>query len=223
MDTRAAMVALLLALPACGGSGGWVPGRGDSNSSMTLKDRLSEGAQTLELEPQLSRIDVTARMGDERVRTHLVMLAGATTLRAEGDGTLVLSDLSVAVDDVILHHDLLPPEGLHLMNIEARLDADMPARTTWVNEDELHAETHGDLVIDWAVMNAQGEPAPLAPQPVRAVPFEIQVERDEKAEIETTLSGRMEGTFWSWADYIELSDLEFSLASGIVEESEIVP
>ena len=222
MDTRAAIALAPLMLGACGSSSGWAPDLGDSNSSMTLRDRLSEGAQTLELDPALSRIQVTARMGDEQVRTQLVMLRGTTAMRAEDDGTVVISDLSVAVDDVILHHELLPDEGLHLMNIEARLDADMPARTTWVSDDELHGETRGDLVIDWAVLTADGNAARLAPQPVRAVPFAVQVLRDDRAEIEASLIGRMEGTFWSWADYLELSDLEFSLASGIAEESEIV-
>jgi hypothetical protein len=222
MDTRAAMVLVLLAAPACGPSGGWIPGRDDSNSSMTLRDRLREASQDLELKPELSRIDVTARMGDDNVRTQLVMLHGATSLSAEDDGTLVVDELIVAVDDVILHHDLLPENGLHLMNIEAHLDAGMAARTTWVSDDELHAETTGDLVVEWAVMNPEGNPAKLAPQPVRGIPFDIQVVRDERAEIETTLAGRMDGVFWSWADYVSLSDLAFSLTSGIAEETDIV-
>jgi hypothetical protein len=162
-------------------------------------------------------------MGDDRVHTPLVMLRGAASLRVDEDGTLILSDLTVGVDDVILHHDLLPEEGLHLMNIVARLDAEQAARTTWVSDDEIHAETEADLVIDWAVMNAEGDPAPLAPQPVRGVPLAIQVLRDDRGETEVTLTGRMDGTFWSWADYLSLSDLEFSLTSGIAEESGIVP
>jgi hypothetical protein len=124
-----------------------------------------------------------------------------------------VEDLTISLDDVVLHHELLPPEGLRLMNIQASLGSDMDARTTWIGNNELSAETTGALVVDWAIMNDQGQPAPLAPQALDGIPFTVQLERAYDGEIHVNITGRMSGTFWTWADYISLSDLDFQLAS----------
>src|SRR5262245_26833008 len=136
MDSRAAVLILLLAPSACSDGGDGLPVEG------SLKDRLFEGTETLELKPSVSRITVTAEMGDEDAsRTTLAMQEGSTSVRADRDGGLVVEEISLRVDDIVVHHDLLPPEGIHLTNIQARLDGQMDARTEWMSDDELHADT----------------------------------------------------------------------------------
>jgi hypothetical protein len=212
MDTRAAILTVLLALPACSNAGDGVPDPGDPNDRLSLKEKLKSGTQTWELQPEITRIDVTAQMGDESIRSRLVMLQGATSLRADRDGSVVIEDISLGVDDVVLYHELLPPEGLRLMNIQAHLDGDMETRTTWTGDNELRAETVGTLVVTWAIMNHEGQPAPLAAQPLEGIPFSLLVDRDSNGDVDVTLTGAVPGSFWTWADYIELSDLDFSLA-----------
>ena len=212
MDTRAAILSLLVAaLPACSSGGDGAPGPSD-NDSRSLKDQLKSGTQTMAFQPEITRIDVTAQMGDDSVRSRLLMLQGATSLKAESDGSVVVEDITIRVDDVVLHHELLPPEGIRLMDIEAHLVADMEARTTWNGSNSFEAETVGALVVEWAIMNDEGQPAPLAPQMLDGIPFRLQVDRDGYGDVDVTLMGTVPGKFWQWADYIELSDLDFALA-----------
>jgi hypothetical protein len=212
MDSRAAILTLVLVAACSEGSHGNVP-PGEPNPSSSLKDQLTQGSLTLELQPEFSRIDVMAQMGDLTVESRLVMLQGATSLRADRDGRLIVEDLTISLDDVVLHHDLLPPEGVRLMNIQASLGADRDARTTWSGENDVTAEATGELVVDCAIMNDQGQPAPLAPQALDGIPFAVQLERSYDGEIHVNVTGSMTGTFWSWADYLSLSDLDFQLAS----------
>src|SRR5688572_6043670 len=80
------------------------------------------------------------------------------------EGDLAMDRFEVALDDVVLSEETIPPHGVTLTGIRLSLAEPALAQATWFSDgDVASAEATVDLWLDWAIQGDDG-PLPLAGQ-----------------------------------------------------------
>jgi hypothetical protein len=222
MAAAGAMVAAAsvpLFLAGCGGAGVASPGGGPgvdpgaAPAPTSARERLAT-PHAFALATGVSNA-LTLRVGTSAtsvaVAHAVAVLDGSGVVHAEADGALVVDALDGAFDDVTLGPDEVPPDGLVMTGLSLRLDDPALAMAHWDDAGaEAWAEPTATLVLEWAALTADGTLVPLMPQTL-AVPVALHVWGGEDGLLRTDLSGYLDGTFWSWGELVQMSDLAFDL------------
>jgi hypothetical protein len=199
-----AILASLATLAACG------PTDVDPHSPPALADELA-APRVFDLATGDSAIGARALAlrADRESAIDLEIRSGALEVQAAGD-RLVLADLEVAVADVAIPPDILPPSGVILTDLALRLGESASAEAEWTADGRrAEAAIEIDLVISWSMIR-DGVVYPLADVRIRAIPIYLVVEREGGA-LTVSLSADREGPFWSWASTFEMRDLRLEL------------
>lgn len=138
----------------------------------------------------------------------LNILGGDVTLWATPEGYLVVERLSVDFDDVEVGADVLPPDGVELTGMQARIDFPAVAYPDSTG-DHVTAVVNLDLFTDWAI-RLDGQVYPMSPVRLDNVPVSIEVYQSGD-QLKARFVALREGVFWSWADHFELSELMVDL------------
>jgi hypothetical protein len=149
-------------------------------------------------------------LGEDIIKSvTLPVLGGDLVVQAQSDGRLVVHGMSLDFGDIYLDPDIVPPEGLDVMDIKLGLERWI-ADTRW-SADLSSAEGSADseLKLDWALKATEGV-LPLATQRIEAVPLTIDIV-PAAGKLTATLAGTRAGAFFLWTGIIELSDLSFAV------------
>jgi len=182
-----------------------------------VREKLTSSTTLAELQSG-AQIVLTAQVGADATPTPVdVRLDGGVfAVSARTDGSLVLSDLDVAIDDVVLGEAGGPIEGLHLTNLRGKLVGPTALETTWIEgDDEAFGTGLVSLYLDWSIETDSGEVTPLMTQRIDDIELELRVLATYDGELAVEAIGVRTGVFWHGSQQIELSDL--SLEATAVE------
>lgn len=218
-----------VALAGCAELGEDVPGpwhTDENRATGSVRSRLA-GTVGFELVPEGSALMVTAYhssdLRDQVQPVSLAILDGDARVRVDSDGSLVLEDLVVRLDDMVFEEAAFLPRGLHLTNVHTSLAEEVTLETTWTaDEDVAVGVALGGIRLGWSLVDDSGETWPLATQELGEIQFELHIYRDDEDRVTATIGGTKEGVIWSWASLFELADLSITL-SAVEVPAESVP
>ena len=201
-----------LALAGCAASSSFPEAEPDS-----VRARL-ESSTPVVVTPNASSGAVTAR---RRAATGWV--EGTTPVGLEG-GTLAVSavgsDLVVDTFELNLGPIDIPEEVFNkptqLTKVRLRMRAPTIAIGTWNGDNSVTARPMLDLDLEWALTTSGGT-TPLGTQHLPPIPVNVSLAGDGNA-FDATLSLASSGsTLWKWANLIELTGIELSVAGASAE------
>jgi hypothetical protein len=203
---RLAALAALAVLGACG------PTDSDPDSPPELGDELAAPrAFALAAGDSAIGARAIALRADRESAIDLEIISGDLAVQAAGD-RLVLTDLDVAIADVAIPDDILPPSGVVLTDLAVRLGDSASAEAEWTADGRrVEAALEIDLVISWSMIR-DGVTYPLADVRIAAIPIYLVVEQGGDA-LAVSLSADRDGAFWSWASTFEMRDLTLELVA----------
>jgi len=141
----------------------------------------------------------------------LDILGGEITLWATPEGYLVVQGLEVDFADVSLGPDIIPPAGIELTGLQARVD--FPAVALPDSKgDRVSAVVTVDLFTEWAIRTG-GEVYPMTPVRLDNVALSVEVRRAAGGKLDIRLVALREGVFWNWANTFQLAELMVDLVS----------
>ncbi len=200
-----AMIVAALALTACSFEDGYDP----DLVPESLQHRLGT-RETLVLEPT-SLIGVTAldEDGTELPCLEPNVTGGSAILRSTEDGLLLVEKMDVQLSDVIVEPGVVYDAPIHLTDIELRLGTMLVLEPPWSAERAEAAGT-ADLLMDWALLDDDGNHLPMATQKLRAAEFAVDVRLADDGRITAAVTSAVDGHLAGYAGKVELTD--FSMA-----------
>jgi hypothetical protein len=167
----------------------------------------------LDLDPS-SRIGVTATGPDGAPLEGVAptITGGAAVLRATDDGTLLVEDLDVTLDDVIVPAGALGTVPIHLTDVSLHLGTQIAVDATWSPTGESVAGSGtGDLLLDWSLVLDDGSPYQLATQKLAERPFQVAVREDATGRLTAAVTMSADGELRQFADSVTLRDLSLAV------------
>ncbi len=150
--------------------------------------------------------DAAALRRDLETSIDFAVEGGEISIAASSGGLLSLVDFSIALGDVTVPADILPPRGLELTDISVRLGQLVTVEADWdVDGEGVTADVTVDLVLSWATRR-DGRTVPLGDINVTDVPLTVTAERDGHSAA-VSISAHRDGAFWTWARTFELRNL----------------
>jgi hypothetical protein len=203
--TEIAAVVAAVALTACAFDEGTDPGE----VTESLEHRLGT-RETLTLQPD-SLIGVTAvdQDGTELPCLEPDVAGGDVVLRSTEDGLLLVEKLDVQLTDVTVEPGVIYDAPIHLTDIELRLGTMLVLQPPWA-ADRAEASGTADLIMDWALLDDDGDHLPMATQRLRDAQFAVDVRLDDSGRITAEVRTGVEGHLAGYAGKVELTD--FSMA-----------
>lgn len=200
-----AMVVAALALTACSFEESYDP----ELVPESLQHRLGT-RETLVLEPT-SLIGVTAvdEDGTELPCLQPSVTGGSAILRSTEDGLLLVEKMTVQLSDVEVEPGVVYDAPIHLTDIELRLGTMLVLEPPWA-PGRAEATGRADLLMDWALLDDEGQHLPLATQKLRAAEFAVDVRLTDDGRVTAAVTTAVEGHLAGFAGKVELTD--FSMA-----------
>lgn len=168
--------------------------------------------ETLTLQPT-SLVGVAAYDDDGNALPCLQpsVAGGEAILRTTEDGVLVIEKMTIQLTEVVVEPGVIYSAPIHLTDIQLRLGTQLAIEPTWADDDNA-AEGFGnaDLLLDWSVLDKDGDHLPLATQILRRTDFAVNAYQDADGQIRLEVGSTVEGRIGGFAGRIELSD--FSMA-----------
>jgi hypothetical protein len=118
-----------------------------------------------------------------------------------------LSSLSIPLGEVMVSPAALPPNGLHIRNlqltVEGATSANIDARTI----DAVTLHTRAPVQLAWEMEVAPGQFYMLAPAKIPGLDFEIGVVQTVEGQDLLTLDARCMGSCWGLRGIVDVSDV----------------
>ena len=208
-----AVVVGMLALAACSFDEGIDPGEVDESLQHRLGTR-----ETLVLEPT-SLIGVTAvdEDGTELPCLEPDVAGGSAVLRSTEDGLLLVEKLDVQLTDVTVEAGVVYDAPIHLTDIELRLGTLLVLEPAW-GSDRAAATGTADILMDWALLDDDGDHLPMATQRLRSAEFAVEVAIAEDGSVTAAVTTGVEGRLAGYAGKVELTDFSMAVQATTAEE-----
>lgn len=212
---------IMRSLIACGVfmAGGALAGCGDSSTpagqpeDSSLKARLE----------QPTRLSVGAGESSGAITaerwTHDGWVSGTTPLAIahgqiegalDGSGGLVMSQFEVDVDSIEIPESVFGKPAA-LKDVRVTLAAPATAAMTWMDDNDAEATLTLALDLDWQIATADTM-IQLATQHLPPVAVHATLSGDGE-QVVATASLDAQGTLWSWADLLKLTELKLDLSA----------
>jgi hypothetical protein len=124
-------------------------------------------------------------------------------LRTGQDGQLTALELPLG--DVDVSADAVPPNGIHLRDLQLGLDSTLQLTTDYASADYLEVHAVGPLRLAWSVLLDDGTTWALGPAVTEPLSFDLEVERDADQVI-ARLYARCDGACWTLDSIARISD-----------------
>lgn len=202
------VVALLLVMvAACG------PHDSSLAEPASMRERLA--AEThLYVMPAGSAGAVTAQLrttsGWDNGLVDLRLESGQLVARAAEGGAIRLTTVEFGLSDILIPASVIGHEAV-LHRPHLALVAPTDATAAWSGDDSAAATAMLDLALSWSV-TVDGNALPLGAPDLPALPVTIALIGDG-GRVTAELRLHVAGTLWSWADLIQLSDLDLVLGA----------
>lgn len=180
----------------------------------SVRDRLSDGPARLFVGAEGSTGSLTARRwtptgwveGDATVTIE----SGELSATVDDRGTLKLDKLVVALAPIEIPEQVFKKPA-QLTDVTLTLTTAVEAETQWTSDDEATATLALDLDFDWAI-KIDGAKTPLGTQHLPPVTIDVALAGGGD-HIDASIALVAEGELWNWADLLQMTSLELSLAA----------
>jgi hypothetical protein len=207
LNKTLAIAVALIAITGCTFDDGYVDEEVDQSLAYRLGDR-----EALSLE-STSLVGVAAYDddGNNLPCVQPTVGGGEALLRSTDSGLLLVEKMTIDLSDVVVEPGVVHSQPIHLTDIELRLGTQLVIEADWSADGRSATGTgRADLLMDWAVLDDDGDHLPLATQKLRQVEFAVTARLNEDGMITTEVISTVEGRIGGFANRIELSD--FSMA-----------
>ena len=185
---------------------------GTLSADGNLYERLGHRESLSLVEP--SEVGVTAydRNGATVPCIQPAVTAGDAVVRVTADELLLLEKLDIVLSDVVLKPGVVHPEQpIRLTDVRMRLGTQLVIEPIWSDDYMFAAGTgRADLLLDWAVLDDDGDVLPLATQKLRDVEFEVAARQTGTGEIVIDVLSVHPGTLWDFTA-VEVADLDMAV------------
>ena len=207
----------LLALTLCAGACTADPPAGGPSYD-SVRDRLSEGPAELWVGSAQSSGTITARRwtthGWVEGVTPVTIEAGELVAKVDAHGALAVDKLVVELAPIDIPEDVFKKPA-QLDDVQLTLAAPTSATATWSGNDDATATVTMALDFDWAI-RVNGTKTPLATQHLPPIAIDV-VLTGAADHVDAALSVHAAGELWNWADLLEMTSLDLSLAAATAD------
>jgi hypothetical protein len=134
-----------------------------------------------------------------------VSISSGAFVASSSSGELLISSLDVSFEPIDL-----PPSvfgtAAQLSNVRLQLPQPTVANTIWTDDDNATAAAALQLSLSWS-LEVNGGVLPLGDQTLPLLPIEVKLDGDGDS-ITASLSLHGAGQLWSWADLLEVTELD---------------
>jgi hypothetical protein len=204
----------MLLFAACAGNGTDAP---PSPTFTSVHDRLAAEATRLFISGQGSSgsLDAKRYTSDGWVdgTSAIAISSGELIVKLTGD-QLSAQMFDLSFDPIDLPDSLFGMPA-QLTDVRVTLASSASATATWTDGDDATTTIPLKLDLGWSI-SINGGVSELGAQHLPVIPLDVMLS-GAGDHVDTTLDLRGDGTLWSWAGLIELSQLELSLAGATVD------
>ena len=201
-------------LTACAGNGTDAP---SGPAFATVHDRLTAEPTQLFIsgEGSSGSLDAKRYTSDGWVdgTSAIAISTGELTVKLSGD-QLSAQMFDLSFDPIDLPDSLFGMPA-QLTDVRVTLASSASASATWTDSDDATATIPLKLDLGWSIA-VNGGVSQLGAQHLPVIPLDVTL-TGAGDHVDATLGLRGDGTLWSWAGLIELSQLELSLAAATVD------
>lgn len=188
------------------------PGGGPAYDS--VRDRLSDGPARLYVGAEGSTGSLTARRwtptGWVEGDTTVTVESGELSAMVDDRGALKLDKLVVALAPIEIPEQVFKKPA-QLTDVTLTLTKSVEAEAQWTSDDDATATLALDLDFDWA-LTINGAQTPLGTQHLPPVTIDLALTGGGD-HIDASIALVAEGELWNWADLLQMTSLELSLAA----------
>ena len=132
---------------------------------------------------------------------------GTAVLRATADGWLIVEGLALDLTDITIEPGVVFPDApMQLTDIHLRLGTQIAFEPEWTADGtRASGAGRGDLLMDWALLDDDGDVLPLATQKIRDAELAVAVQLTPAGDVIADVTSAVDGTFWDFSA-IELAD-----------------
>jgi hypothetical protein len=199
---------------ACAGDGTDAP---TGPTFASVHDRLAAEATRLFISGQGSSgsLDAKRYTSDGWVdgTSAIAISSGELIVKLTGD-QLSAQMFDLSFDPIDLPDSLFGMPA-QLTDVRVTLASSASATATWTDSDDATTTIPLKLDLGWSI-SINGGVSQLGTQHLPVIPLDVMLS-GAGDHVDTTLDLRGDGTLWSWAGLIELSQLELSLAGATVD------
>jgi hypothetical protein len=147
--------------------------------------------------------------------SQLTIANGELVAHLGASGELVAETFKLALEPIVLP-DSVFNQPAELTDVQVTLASSSSGTPTWTTDDTATVDLALKLDIAWSIV-ISGHTTQLGAQHLPAIPLQLALD-GRGDHVAATLGLHASGTLWSWADLIELSQLDLQLAAASVEE-----
>jgi hypothetical protein len=139
---------------------------------------------------------------------------GELIARIDAAGKLVVQQFDFKVDAIDLPGTLIG-SPLQLRDVRVTIASASPAAIVWTSENEGTAQVSIELTLSWS-LSLNGNLTPLGAQKLAPMPMDIAIAGGGD-HVDATLGLHAQGTLWSWAELLELTKVDLTIAAATVD------
>jgi hypothetical protein len=147
--------------------------------------------------------------------TPLAIAHGEIDGALDASGKLALSQFEVDVDSIAIP-DSVFGKPAELRDVRVKLASPTVADLVWLDDNDAEATVTVELALEWTIAIGDAS-TQLGTQHLPPVTVHAMLSGDGE-HIEATASLDAQGTLWSWADLLKLTELKLDLAAATVDE-----
>jgi len=184
----------------------------------SVRDRLSAGPTRLFVGGEGSTGSISARRWTQNGWlegvTPVTIDSGELSAKVDSHGALVLDKLLVGLAPIEIPEDVFKKPA-QLDDVKVTLTKPTSASAQWTSDDDATVTLPVALDFDWAI-HVNGGKTPLATQHLPQIMLDVAL-TGAGDHIDASISLHAMGELWNWADLLEMTSLDLSLAAGTLD------
>jgi hypothetical protein len=136
-----------------------------------------------------------------------ISISSGAFVASSSAGELVVTSLDLSFDPIDVPESVFGTPA-QLTNLRLQLPTPTVANTIWNDDDDASASAALELSLSWSIA-VNGGVLPLGAQNLPPLPIDVKVAGDGDS-VTASLSLHGAGQLWSWADLLELTELDVS-------------
>lgn len=164
-----------------------------AGAPVPLVDRLADRAQLAVTSD--SDLDATAVASGHALAIAPAITGGQVVVRTTADGYLLVEDLTLPLADVTLPAGMIADRPVRFTDLVLRLGTQLAvALPAEVPADALVGTGQADLILDWSLVDADGDHVPLGLRKAPRTRFAVAITADATGALRADLAAHVDGT-----------------------------
>ncbi len=201
-------------LAACGVAGNDVPA---APAFTSVHDRLTTESTRLFIPGEAGAGSLVARRythdGWVEGTAALAIANGELVAQVAGD-RLMARTFELGLDPIDVPETVFGKPA-QLTDVRLTLASSSSAPIEWTDENDATARLDLELDLQWSIA-IDGSVSPLGTQHLPSIPLDVTLSGGGD-HVDAALGIHASGTLWSWADLLELDQLDLELAAGTID------